>query len=103
MTNVEVTAGICGFTAIVSAQKVEKLKTMIQIECEKIASLGEILLDLDLQDIFQRPFNNGKIYTMAARSNIHASCPIPCAIIKAVEVEMGLALKKDVKIIFKEG
>ena len=103
MTTVDVSAGICGFFAVVTATKTEKRRATIQIEsnCEKISELAATLPFLVLNDIFYRPFNTGAVYKKAAQCNIHASCPVPCAVLKAAEVEMGVALKQDVEVRFR--
>ena len=103
MTTVEVSAGICGFCAVVTTTKTEKRTAAIRIEsdCEKITDLAAVLSCLELNDIFDRPFNTGTVYEKAGQCNIHASCPVPCAVLKAAEVEMGIALKQDVEIRFK--
>jgi hypothetical protein len=45
--------------------------------------------------------NKNKIYEKAGKCNLHPGCPVPCGVIKAAEVELGLALVRDVKIVFQ--
>jgi hypothetical protein len=40
------------------------------------------------------------VYQSAARHIRHTACPIPAAILKAIEVEVGIALPQDVTITF---
>ncbi|TFH34446.1 MAG: hypothetical protein E4G99_09495 [Anaerolineales bacterium] len=40
------------------------------------------------------------VYQSAARHIRHTGCPIPSAILKAIEVEVGIALPHDVVINF---
>jgi hypothetical protein len=48
----------------------------------------------DMVDIIKNPINKNPIYENAGKCNLHSSCPIPCGVIKAAEVELELALKK---------
>ena len=103
MTLVEVKAGICGFSALVSADRVDRKEIRIQIDsdCDKVQALGKSLLSVELNDVFKRPFNTNKIYEKAGQCCLHYSCPVPCAVLKATEVELKLALKENVQISFK--
>lgn len=102
MTKVIVDPGICGFDAVLEAigsNGVVKLR--IESECECVKELAEILTEVSLQDLMgDHLFTENKVYKNAAKYVRHQSCPIPCAIMKAVEAELGLALKKDVTIKF---
>ena len=39
-----------------------------------------------------------RIWQLAAKHRLHAACPVPVGILKAIEVEAGLALPADVSI-----
>jgi hypothetical protein len=55
-----------------------------------------------MMDILRGPINQNPIYVEAGKCKLHNSCPVPCGIAKAAEAELGLALKKNVKIEFQE-
>ena len=38
------------------------------------------------------------VYLAAGQARLHAACPVPCGVIKAIEVACSLALPKDVSI-----
>jgi len=100
MTKVIVHPGICGFDAFLEAINSDGVvKLQIKSECEDVKKLAEILTEVSLKDLIG-PLNQNKVYKTATKCISHSSCPIVCAIIKAVEVELGLALKKDVTIKF---
>ena len=40
------------------------------------------------------------VYTAAEQAGCHSSCVYPAAILKAVEAAMGMAIAKDVELIF---
>ncbi len=42
------------------------------------------------------PINENPIYVCAGQHLPHSACPVPCALIKGLEVASGLGLKKDV-------
>ena len=47
------------------------------------------------------PFTESEIYKKAAECLRHTACPVPCGIVKAVEAESGMGLKKPVSITFE--
>ena len=52
----------------------------------------------------QRPGENvsrNPVYLTAEKSGCHTSCVIPAAVLKAVEVAMGMALPREVRITFE--
>jgi hypothetical protein len=104
MTRVFVQPGICGLCATVDAQRTGQKDVQITIEsdCEKVMALGRSLDNVSLIDILAKPLNQSAVYEKAGRFELHGSCPVPCAVMKAAEAELQLALKKEVKITFHE-
>lgn len=101
MTKVKVSPGICGFSVVITAQKGKDRKVLISLdtECEMVRKMLEDLAVLDMAAAFTGHLNN-PVYRSAARHIRHAACPVPSGILKALEVELGVALPKDVSIIF---
>ncbi len=100
MTRAEVFSGVCGFTTVVEAMTDGDRRVRLNIEssCEAIQRLAR---QLNCVDPFREiTFGNGGPQTlrMAAQCNCHTACPVPAGIIKAVEVEAGLALPADATI-----
>lgn len=102
MTKVVVHSGICGFTATIEAKKTDKWKVSIKIssDCDKVTELSESLTEVDALDIL-RPKADFKVYAQASEHSLHMACPVPVGILKAVEVETGLALPCDAVIHFE--
>lgn len=102
MTKVVVEAGICGFTTTVEVSKLarRKVKVVITSPCEKITKLGGSLTEIDQWEIFKKHVDCD-IYQSAARCQLHVTCPVPVAVLKAIEVETGLALPHDFSIRFE--
>jgi hypothetical protein len=65
--------------------------------------LGQDIASLETAAYFAG-FLNNPVYKSAARHLKHVTCPLPGGILKAIEVEAGLNVKKDSSIVFvKEG
>jgi len=100
--SVIVNPGICGFTCIISARKLEARMVQIDIEgseCKQILRFAEMISPIGLRDIFV-PFTRNPVFSSAEKAGCHPSCPIPTAVIKAAEAALELALKCDVVIKF---
>ena len=100
MTKVDVFSGICGFSTVIKAMKdgEQHIALTIESECEDVQALGDAL---DEVDPFQEMTYRGqgpRTLKMAQQVLPHPGCPVPVGIIKAVEVEGGLALPADATI-----
>lgn len=102
MTKVEINSGACGFLVAVTATKVglKEINILIQTDCEQVNEMASMITHLTVQDILGFPFGEDRVYQAAKKMIRHASCPVPCGIIKAAEAELGLAVKQDVLIHF---
>ena len=101
MTRVIVKSGVCGFTATIDAEKVadERVKVVITSDCGMVTELGESLTEIDQSEIFKKHIDS-KIYKTASRCSLHVACPVPMAVLKAIEAEAELALPRDVVVLF---
>jgi hypothetical protein len=105
MITVHIESGICGLNTEVRAFRIHRKSVGIAIksDCEHIMALDNQLPKLDMQEVIKNPINKNTVYEKAGKCNLHSGCPVPCGVIKAAEVELGLALIKDVKIAFQNG
>jgi len=103
MITVHIESGICGLETEVRVCRMQRKSVAIAIKsaCEQVMSLERQLRKIEMMDVIKNPINKNPIYEKAGKCNLHSSCPVPCGIIKAAEVELGLALMKDVGIIFQ--
>jgi len=103
MTKVIVNAGACGFTVTITAEKEagKKIRISLDTECEMVKKMQEDISLLDMRAVFTGHLNN-PVYRSAAKHLQHVACPVISGILKAVEVEAGLALPKDVSIVFSK-
>ena len=95
--------GICGFPCVVTACSVGKWTVTVKItgsECKQILRLAECMNTMSIQELFV-PMTRNPVYIAAERAGCHTSCTIPSAVLKAVEVAMGMALPQDVFIRFE--
>ena len=99
MATAEISSGICGFSATVRTQRAgTKVKLSIESECQAIQDLAAELTEVDpFQEITFRG-SGPRSLELGAKHCYHTACPVPVGIIKAVEIEAGLALPKDATI-----
>ena len=104
MTILEVNAGVCGFTTVIHAEQTEKYnaRCILETGCpnlKKVAvALGEEPLDV-MHELFAK--GQSKVVATCASTLPHVSCPVPAAILKALEVSVGLALPANPTLEFK--
>ena len=94
MTRVIVNPGACGFTTTIDVNKVSKrrVKVVITSDCEMVTELGESFTEVDAGQALKQG--------QALSEYVHATCPIPIAVLKAIEAEAGLTVPCDVVILF---
>ena len=100
----DVFAGICGFTTTIKVKSEGEYKAVLTLEseCPNYKKVAKVLGTEPL-DVMNELFKKGKSKVLVAcNDNIpHVSCPVPAAILKALEVGVGLALPCDPKITFR--
>ena len=104
MTKVRVEPGICGFTTLITAESEDGMMATLTVDskCGRIQKLVEGLdeeinaYSVCMPNPGQKPFPA----QLFEDNELHAACPVVAGIVKAIEAEGGLALKKDVQISF---
>jgi hypothetical protein len=99
MASAEIESGICGFcTTVRTTSEGRKVRVEFETDCGYVEQLAEALTEVDpFQEISYR--GEGPVtLRLAAEHLVHPACPVPSGIIKAIEVEAGLALPKDASI-----
>jgi hypothetical protein len=96
LAKAEIVSGICGFGATVRTKMDgSQVAVAIESDCDAIERLGEELRSVDpWQEITFRGEGPLTLH-MGVKHCYHPACPVPVGIIKAIEVEAGLALPKD--------
>lgn len=98
MTKVALDAGACGFRIVVKADKIDNNSFTLRLisPCKMVKDLDSELADLVFsKDVFTRMMDSD-VYRLCSKYILHTSCPLPSAMLKALEVEAGLALPRDV-------
>jgi hypothetical protein len=103
MTKVVVKAGACGFTTTIRAEKGAERMVDISVEsgCAMVQKMAAEIARLGRRDALTGLLSN-PVYLAAGRHLKHAACPVPAAVLKALEVEAGLNVKKDATITFEK-
>ena len=83
--------------ALLLSYKVDKVakrrvKVVVTSDCELVKELGESLVEVDAGYALKQG--------QALSEYVHATCPVPIAILKAIEAEAGLTVPCDVVILF---
>lgn len=101
MTRVIVNSGACGFTVTITAEKGMEKKVLVFLDtaCEMVQKMEKDVASLDRM-VALIGFLDNPVYRSAAKHLKHAACPVPSAILKAIEVESGMNVPKDVRIEF---
>ena len=103
---VRVSAGACGFEALVRASRSGKVSVRIELQsnCESVEDLGrkfEQAGALTIKDFMSTGEKKNRVLQWTAEALPHSGCPIPVAIIKAAEVELDLNIPCPVSIEFE--
>jgi hypothetical protein len=99
LAKAEIFSGICGFSSTVNTKmNGSSVAVSVRSECDAIQRLGDELTSVNpWQEITFR--GDGPLtLKMGTKHCYHPACPVPVGIVKAIEVEAGLALPKDVTI-----
>jgi hypothetical protein len=99
MASAEIESGICGFcTTVRTTTEGRRVRVEFETDCGYVEQLAEALGEVDpFKEISYR--GEGPVtLKLAAEHLVHPACPVPSGIIKAIEVEAGLALPKDASI-----
>lgn len=100
MAKAEIYAGICGFHTTVIARKDDNstVHLDIQSDCQGVMKFAAQLKEVDPFREFTWRRGGPLTLQVAPQCLTHPACPVPSGVIKAVEVEAGLALPADVTI-----
>ncbi len=101
MTRVTVNPGVCGMVCTIDISKIDRQQVNLKIEtkCDMVREMSEQSAIMKLRDVLKLPVDS-IVYEYASKCQLHAACPVPVAVIKAIEVEAGMALPRPVSIEF---
>ncbi len=101
MAKVKVDPGQCGMKTVIEVTKKDKgaYELRITSPCDMAMKLAEEMPTLTSADAFKKLLEN-PVYKKGATCIRHVACPLPCAVLKALEVEAGFGVPRDVTIVF---
>ena len=76
------------------------VKVDIESDCHNVLRMSWGLKPINTTSSaeIESPVCESEVYRLANDTLPHAACPVPCAIIKAVEVASDMGIKRDVTI-----
>ncbi len=98
MARITLDAGACGFTVVIKAKESGERSCRVELvsPCEMVKELNEELKGREFGPEVFSSIVGSEIYRLCSKHLRHTSCPLPSAILKAIEVEAGLAVSSDV-------
>jgi hypothetical protein len=102
MTRATVTCGACGFLARIEVVRTGRTTVRIRIfsDCDALQRWADAIATVDWRQPLGAMAETGDFWQSALRRLNHRSCPVPMAVLKTIEVEMGAALPVDVHLRF---
>ena len=99
MTHLVLDPGICGHMSRITAtaRNDQTVRTTVETSCPSIAGIPDEFL---VFDPVGELFGDGALQEKLRPFIQHRTCPFVIALLKAVEAEAGLALKKDISMLF---
>ena len=93
--------GNCGFHTVIEVTRfsANRVKVSIASECPMLREMSGQLCEIDWRSAL-KPLVHSPVLHFAFQCVRHVACPIPIAVLKAIEVEVGMALPSDISIRF---
>jgi hypothetical protein len=99
MATAEIDSGICGFcTTVHTKADGSVVRLSFETTCGHVEKLAAQLTEVDPWGEISYRGEGPLTLRLAAEHLVHPACPVPSGILKAIEVEAGLALPKDASI-----
>lgn len=99
MAKAEIFAGGCGYTTSVTATRNgDVVEIAIESECNAMLRMAEEFKEASPFKEISTRRGMPRSLEMGHKYCTHAACPVPVGIIKAIEIEAGLALPVDATI-----
>lgn len=102
MTRATVACGACGFQARIEVVRAGRATVRIRIfsDCDALQRWAGSIETIDWRQPLGAMAETGDAWQSALRQLKHRSCPVPMAVLKTIEVEIGAALPVDVHLRF---
>ena len=102
MTRVAVECGACGFQAEIEVVRDGKRTVSLRLEsgCPAVGRWGAAMERIEWREPLGGVSTALNFWKSALEALDHRTCPVPVAVLKAIEVEIGAALPVDTAIRF---
>lgn len=98
-----VNTGVCRFPARVECWLEDGLlRCSITSDCTHVREFAAALEPLEMMEVLTMPYADNKVYITGGRTLKHSTCPMPMAVLKGFEAAAGLALKRDIAVVFEK-
>lgn len=96
--NIKVMPGPCKHETEIKATLTDEWKVVFEVtsKCSSVMRLAEALGEMDPMKNLSVKMGETEVYTKANDTIPHTACPVPCAMIKAIEVASDMGIKRDV-------
>lgn len=98
---IEVDAGVCKMKTMIHAVQDDAtgmVRVEIKSDCHNILRFSWRFPDINPYTEIESPMCETDTYRHASKYIPHAACPIPCAVIRAVEVASDMGIRRDITI-----
>ncbi len=102
MIQANVNPGACGLKTVIIAESLDMITATVTIssDCPAVIKYAKQLNTIEaIKEVFA-PFGTSIVFKAAETTISHPACPVPTAVLKAVEAACSLALPIDVEIKF---
>ena len=99
-----VNAGVCRFITKIHAigsDDYMSVRFIIESDCPNVKEFAAAVGDVDSMNAVAAPIMDNELMKRCSEFLPHPACPVPCALVKACEVAIDSALKKDVTFNFQ--
>lgn len=99
-----VDAGVCKMSTLITAKDngMGLIELDIKSDCPNVLKMSWGLEPMSPYAEVEAEFHKSEIYRLANDTIPHTACPVPGAMVKALEVAGDLGLKRDISIRFIE-
>jgi hypothetical protein len=97
-----VSTGACRFPAKVESRTEGTPRCSIVSDCKHVRESATALEPWEVMEAIRMPYSENKVRIAGGRTLKHSACPLPMAVLRGFEASAGLAIKKDIAVIFDQ-
>ncbi len=97
---VNVDSGVCKMKTKIVAEQDDTMMVNLKLEsdCPYVLRMSWKFQPVNPYTELEAPMNETDVYGWASEELPHAACPVPCGIIKAIEVASDMGVKRNASI-----